>query len=193
MRENKKMKKFKTSIRIFVVISVMGIMSPMAVLAEEGKLKAENVNASFYSETPAENIEAFNDNGDAVLEVKTGSLMFVIPVKDFEFEKSLMQKHFNKNYLESDKFPEATFEGKILDWNGLPSAKKEYRIEGTLNIHGVSQEINEMASLDPSEDGLKGQSTFKILLVDYKVKVPKLVVKKIAEEIEITIEADFQK
>ena len=179
------------STRLFLLAAGI-FMSTLVLLAQENIRKAENVKASFYSETPAENIEAYNDDGNALLDAKNGALKFVIPVEQFEFEKSLMQKHFNKNYLESNKFPEATFEGNILNWEGLPTAKKDYTIKGSLNIHGVSREIVEKASLEPAGDGLKGQSTFTVLLAEYEIKVPKLVVKKISEEIEIKIEAYFR-
>jgi polyisoprenoid-binding protein YceI len=170
-----------------LVISATG----NTVYAQENILKAENVHAAFFSETPAENIEANNYEGRGVLNVNTGDLMFVITIKQFEFEKSLMQKHFNKNYLESDKYPEASFEGMIVGWEGMPSSKKVYRVEGTLNMHGVSQEINEKASLEPSGEGLTGKSTFTVLLKDFDIEVPKLVAKKIAEEIEVSITAHF--
>jgi hypothetical protein len=163
-----------------------------ALHAQENIMKAEKVFAGFFSETPVENIEAHNKDGQGVLDVITGELLFVVPIRQFEFEKSLMQKHFNKNYMESDKYPEATFKGRIVDWEGLPSSARNYRVEGTLNIHGVDREVTEKASLVPSEAGLRGESTFTVLLTDYDIKVPKLVVKKIAEEIEVRIRADFK-
>jgi hypothetical protein len=167
---------------------ILGITS---IHARDGILKAEDVSVSFFSETPVENIEAHNSRGQAVLDTKDGSLFFVITIKDFQFEKSLMQKHFNKNYLESDKYPEATFKGKIIGWNGIPSAKTEYRVEGELNMHGITRKIELSAELGPSGEELMGQSTFTVLLKDYDIRVPKIVVKKIAEEIEIRINANF--
>src|SRR5437762_2423903 len=69
----------------------------------------------FFSSTPLENIEAHSYQAGASLNPATGDLAFSVAVKGFQFKKALMQDHFNENYLESDKFPKATFKGKITD------------------------------------------------------------------------------
>jgi len=181
----------KAIISKVLMLTLVFSTTTVAIYAQDDILKDQSVHAAFFSETPIENIEANNYNGQAVLDAKTGKILFVITIKEFEFDKSLMQKHFNQQYLESDKYPEASFDGMIVDWEGIPSSKKVYDIEGTLSIHGVSREISEKASLGPSGEGLTGKSTFKVLLEDYDIKVPKLVVKKIAEEIEVRVTANY--
>jgi hypothetical protein len=182
----------KTISRGMVMLAVLSGLTTPTLYAQDNILKDENVHASFFSETPVENIKANNYGGQGVLNAESGEILFVITIEDFEFKKSLMQKHFNKQYLESDKYPESTFEGKIIDWDGIPSSKTIYNVAGTLSIHGVSRKVSEKASLEPAADGLKGESTFNVLLEDYDIKVPKLVVKKIAQEIEVKIKANFR-
>ncbi|MBL4754635.1 MAG: YceI family protein, partial [Flavobacteriales bacterium] len=70
---------------------------------------------SFYSETPIEDIEATNTRSSSLLNTKDKKLVFQIPIKAFKFEKNLMEEHFNENYLESDKYPKASFNGYIMD------------------------------------------------------------------------------
>ncbi len=36
-------------------------------------------------------------------------------LKEFSFEKKLMQEHFNENHMESDKYPKSTFSGRIQE------------------------------------------------------------------------------
>jgi hypothetical protein len=73
---------------------------------------AKNGYVRFFSEAPLENIEAVNHDGQSIFETSTDRIAFTIPIKDFEFNKKLMQQHFNENYLESDKYPTFDLFGK---------------------------------------------------------------------------------
>ena len=75
----------------------------------------KNGHIKFYSETPMETIEANNHQVNSALDIATGDFVFKVLMKSFEFEKALMQEHFNENYVESDKYPNATFKGKVLN------------------------------------------------------------------------------
>src|SRR4051812_5428639 len=68
----------------------------------------------FFSEATLENITASNSKTSGIINFGTDEFAFSTPVKDFQFAKSLMKEHFNEKYMESDKFPKATFTGKII-------------------------------------------------------------------------------
>jgi len=97
-----------------------------------------------------------------------------------------MQEHFNENYLESDKFPKASFSGNIGKLNKVSIAT------GTLMIHGVSNEVEVKGSLVESNDSVTIDATFTIQLKDYDIKIPKIVMYNIAEEIEVTVIAELK-
>ena len=97
-----------------------------------------------------------------------------------------MQEHFNENYLESDKFPKASFSGNIGQLNKVSIAT------GTLKIHGESNEVDVKGSLVKSDDSVTIDATFTIQLNDYKIKIPKIVMYNIAEEIEVTVKAKLK-
>ncbi len=102
-----------------------------------------------------------------------------------------MQKHFNDQYLESDKYPDARFEGKFT---GAPielNGSTEARFEGLLTIHGETRKVSGKAMLKKDGKIIHGKSTILVRLEDYKIKVPRIVIKNIAEEVEITIQVDF--
>jgi hypothetical protein len=69
----------------------------------------------FSSATPMEKIEGTNRQVNSALNFSTGDFVFKVLIRGFEFEKALMQEHFNENYVESDKFPSATFVGKVTN------------------------------------------------------------------------------
>src|SRR5690606_30611649 len=91
-----------------------------------------------------ENIDAVNNEATSIMNIKTGEVAFAVLVKSFRFQKALMEEHFNENYMESDKFPKATFSGKVLNMETIDLTKNgSYPIEisGDLTIHGVTQNI----------------------------------------------------
>jgi len=97
-----------------------------------------------------------------------------------------MQEHFNENYLESDKFPKASFSGNVGEINKVSIGI------GTLKIHGQSNEVEVKGSLVKSNDSVMIDATFTIQLKDYNIKIPKIVMYNIAEEIEVTIKAKLK-
>ena len=152
---------------------------------------SEKSHVRFFSQAPLENIEATSTKLRAALNIETGILLFIIPINSFEFEKQLMQNHFNDQYLESDKYPEARFEGKFT---GAPlelTGSIEALFEGMLTIHGETNKISGKALLKKDGKIIHGKSTFLVRLEDYKIKVPRMVIKNIAEEVEVTIQVDF--
>ena len=146
----------------------------------------KDAEISFFSETPLEDISAKNKKVSAVYDSETKQLVFQLNISDFIFPKPLMQEHFNENYLESDKYPKASFSGIINKLNKFSMAK------GTLKIHGQSNEVEVEGSLVRSNDNVIIDANFTIQLKDYNVKIPKIVMYKIAEEIDISIKAKLK-
>jgi polyisoprenoid-binding protein YceI len=147
---------------------------------------------TIFSETPLENINAKTQNGSIALNERSGKVLVKMQIKSLNFPKKLMQEHFNENYMESDKYPMAEFDGEIQNLPSFSEQKThELRVKGTMTIHGVKREVEMPISLTINKNKLIGQSKFKIKCVDYKIDIPKLVVKNIAEEIEVTILAEL--
>jgi polyisoprenoid-binding protein YceI len=146
----------------------------------------------FFSHAPLEDIEASSTKLRGAANMETGQLLFVIPVSSFKFEKALMQKHFNEQYLETDKFPEARFEGNFNESPIEVNGSRTIPFKGRLTLHGVTRSISGEANLTRKADLIYGESTFKIKLEDYNIKIPRMVIKNIAEVVEVTIKSEFQ-
>lgn len=141
---------------------------------------------SFHSSTPAEDIDAVNKKTQAILNTTTGEIAVLMTMRDFDFPNELMEEHFNENYLESAKYPKATFKGKLdqavdVTKNGT----HELAAAGTFTVHGVSQPRTLKGTLVIKEGNLLLNSEFEVALVDYKIKVPKIVFVKIAQVINV--------
>jgi len=150
----------------------------------------------FFSKTPVENIEAFNNQVSSVINLDNGDMAFNLLMKAFTFEKALMQEHFNEKYVESHKFPKSTFKGKISDFNknSLTDKPQDVKIKGTLTIHGVSKEIDVKGLLQKNnKGGITGKSVFTVNLKDFNIKVPSTVRKNISDSIEINVNMNYEK
>ena len=169
-----------------IIVSVLMIM--LEVSAQ--RYITKNGHIKFHSETPMETIEADNRQVSSALDISTGDIVFKVLMKSFEFEKALMQEHFNENYVESDKFPNATLKGKVVDIESYDFTKDntfEVTVEGDLTMHGVTNKISKKGSFSVKDGQITGTSTFIVKPEDYGIKIPKTVVDNIAEEIEVTV------
>jgi len=147
---------------------------------------------SFFSSAPLEDIEAKNNNLGGVLDFVSGHFAFKIAIQDFIFPNSLMQEHFNESYLESDKYPFATFQGNIENFSNLDLQNKiQVLCKGIFTIHGVSNEVVLESSFHKKGEQIDIKSNFNLLLEDYKIKIPKIVLYNIAEEIKVNVNASL--
>jgi len=148
---------------------------------------------SFFSEAPMENIEATNLNSASMLNIAAKQLVFQIPIKGFEFDKDLMQEHFNENYLESDKYPKASFNGNINeDVDLAKDGTYEVTATGNMLIHGVEQEQTIAGKITVNGNMITLAGECKVNLADHKVKIPKVVFANIAEEIDIKVAVTYK-
>lgn len=159
------------------------------------KYMTQNGSIRFFSETPVENIEAINQQVSSVIDLENESLAFSLLMKAFVFEKALMQEHFNEKYVHSDKYPKASFKGKITGPSNLEDGvkNKTYQVSGTLTMHGKSKDIETTAQLSMQDNKIKASSVFTIMLADFDISVPSAVVENISETIEITVDMNYEK
>lgn len=170
------------------IIWTVGLINICSAQLYRGKEDASII--SFYSKSPLEDIEASNKKAAIVLKTTTNDIQFGVPMTSFKFAKSLMEEHFNENYVESDKFPTCTFKGKIIEQIDY-TKDGEYKVtaKGTLNLHGVAKEIEATGTLTVKGNEIRIQSAFKIRVADYNIKVPSLYVQNIAEVVDVTVNA----
>jgi YceI-like domain len=156
------------------------------------KYFTKNGLVSFYSDTPLEKIEATNKSSNCVLDLATGKLEFAVLIKGFQFEKALMQEHFNENYLESNKFPKATFKGQIDNYNKIDvskNGKSTVKISGDLTLHGVTKKLTTDALVEVKGGKIDADATFNIMVADYNIAIPSLVKDQIAKSVKVKVDA----
>ncbi len=146
---------------------------------------AQTGETSFFSETPVENITAVNKKGRSAINPATGDVVVTMQMTDFSFPNKLMQEHFNENYVESEKYPAATFKGKFTEPVDFTKAGAyDVSAKGTFTVHGVAQErtIKGKLTIEPGQK-LTLACEFNVALKDHNIEVPTLVFVKVAQNI----------
>lgn len=107
-------------------------------------------------------------------------------------------RHMRENHLETDKYPEAVFDGATV--RGPAQAKLEpgkptvFDVEGTFTLHGVSRRmrINVAATYTPAGEGggrdrIAFRTTFPVALADHQISRPQFLFLKLAESQEVRV------
>ncbi|MNU19160.1 YceI-like domain protein [compost metagenome] len=171
------------------IIAAAVLMSACSYGAFAQKYFTNKGVTTFFSSTPVEDIKATNKQTSALINTNENSLVCVMENTKFVFPKSLMQEHFNENYMESDKYPKSSFTGtynKKID----PNVDGDYSVtvSGKLSIHGTLKDVSVPATIKVKNGQITGHAVFKVKTKDYNIKIPTIVVSKIAEEIQVTID-----
>lgn len=142
---------------------------------------------SFYAESSLKDAKAENHQARVIWDAGTQDLAVSLLIKSFEFEKALMQTHFNSD-MESDTYPKATFLGKIsrpAKISATTAGTHEITVSGTLTIHGVAQKVQTQGTLTVKGGKIHISGKFTIDCNDYGV-APRTGVD---ENVDITIDA----
>ena len=151
--------------------------------------------ALFVSDAPLEVIRASSAELQGAVNLDDKTFAFIIDNKSFKgFNSPLQQEHFYENYMQVKDFPTSTFKGKIIENIDLnTNAEQVVRAKGILNVHGIEQERIIKGTLQKSGDEVIIKADFTIPLEDHNIKIPKVVYQKIAENINVSIEAQMSR
>ena len=172
---------------IFVIMSVINVQAQ--------RLLSRTGHIWIYSKTPLEEIEADNREVASILNTSDGSLQISMLIKSFQFKRTLMQEHFNEEYMESDKLPKSTFVGKITNISEVNFKKDgEYpaTAAGDLTIHGVTKKVTITGKVIVKGSTVSIKTKFEVVPQDYDITIPDLVAGKIAQQIDVNVDIPYQ-
>jgi len=179
-------------------IFLIALISLGSMMLKAQIYMGKECDISFFSKGPIEDIYAINKTSKPILNTATGDVAIKITIKGFVFDDKLMEEHFNEKYLESDKYPYATFTGKMNE--KIDDFKKDgtynVTVTGKLNMHGVEKPLTISVTAVIKGETIAFDSKFKITIKDYNIEVPKLVMQNIGEVMEITVKgvlAEYKK
>ncbi len=169
-------------------------MQMLAIVPQKPLFIAKTGTIHFKSDAPLELIEASSNKLKGVINPAEQTFAFSVPNNSFEgFNSALQKEHFNENYMESAKFQNSSFSGKIIeDIDYTADGTYTIRAKGKLLVHGVEQERIIKGTLQIKKGVISVASTFTVPLADHNITIPKIVYQKIAEEIQVSINAVLQ-
>lgn len=180
----------KKYLSFFLLLGVLSSASAQRYFTKNGSISFD----ATASGSP-ENITADNRTVTCVIDGSNGNIQFKAAMKAFTFERALMQEHFNENYVESDKYPDAVFKGAITNISSVNfSQDGSYpaTVKGKLTMHGVEKEVETTGKITVAKGKVTTTASFSALLSDYNVKVPPLVSDKVNKTAKITVNCGLE-
>lgn len=171
-----------------LVLALAVVFVTLNGTAQIYKAKDGGTLITFYSKSPLEDIDATNKGAVVVLNSSTADLQVRLTVQNFKFKNALMEEHFNENYMESQKFPNAVFKGKInekVDYT--KDGETKVTVTGKMEMHGVTKDETYEGTLTKKGNDITIKCKFKVKVADYNIKVPSLYVKNIAEVVDVDV------
>jgi polyisoprenoid-binding protein YceI len=162
-----------------------------STFAAAQKLTVEKSKIVFFSDAAIEDITAENKKTSGIFNQDNGEIVFSIPINAFKFAKALMQEHFNEKYMESDKFPKATFQGRVEGFDKNLNSQSAKAI-GKMTIHGVTKDVEIPGTITKQGNKVLMNSKFMVKLADYNIAIPQLLWQNIAEQVEVTADFTFK-
>ncbi len=176
---------------LLLVSLLLWLTSPL--LAQKYMTRTGHI--SFLSKAPIEDIEAHNRQVTSILNTEDGNLVFSMLMNSFQFEKELMQEHFNEKYVESEKYPKATFKGKITQLDEVDFTKEgtyPVVVAGSISIHGVSKDISTPGTLKIAAGSIEATAEFALKVADFEIEIPSVVRENIAESVNVFVNMKYE-
>ncbi|MBK6902435.1 MAG: YceI family protein [Saprospirales bacterium] len=143
-----------------------------------------------------EEIRANTNTATCVIDAATGQMEWAVLMKSFQFKNALMQEHFNENYVESSKYPKASFKGIIenpLAVNWGKDGSYPVTVKGQMTLHGVVKEITSAGVVTVSKGIITAASDVTLMLGDYDIEIPALVGNKVSKEVKVRVDSSLYK
>lgn len=172
---------------------VLLVLQPL-LAQDRSLLKLERSEITFVSDAPLERITATNKRSTGLLDATARTFAVRIPIVEFQgFNAPLQQEHFNENYLESRRFPYATFEGRIIESVDLDKPGEHYvRAKGRFTIHGVETERVIQCRVVVTDQVVRVTAEFEVTLGDHGIRIPRVVQQKLAAVAQVKVDALFR-
>jgi hypothetical protein len=137
-------------------------------------------------------IDAVNKEAVSRLE-PNGKLSFIMLMKGFHFEMDKMEAHFNKEYIESDKFPRAFFNGQVTNFNTVnlnKDGKYPITVTGNMQVHGVNKTMQTNGTIEVKNGMVTANAKFIVTLKDFGIGG--IMIKMVADKISVEVNAAYQ-
>ena len=175
---------------IFCTLAVVALSSLPAVEIKEASLKIVSGKIRFTGETQVETVRGSSEGASGQVDLATKTIEVRVPLEKFQTGNSMRDDNMHEDFLETAKFPEASFSGKL---NSYDPATGVFTATGSFTVHGVAKRnLKVTGKISASKNGYVAKVGFQVFLKDHKIAIPKVLFVEMENKIEVEAELFLQ-
>jgi polyisoprenoid-binding protein YceI len=176
-----------------ILFIAAAMVLPVATILAQGEYTSNSGRVSFFAEAPVANVDAQNNKVRVTLNTSNQEITFHMAMVDFQFKNQKMGRDAQDKYLETAKYPEASFNGKF-------SGKVDYQKPGTypvtatgkMKVHGVERQVTQKGTVVVAKGKVSLNAQFHVALKDFKIDTPKILGHEMtANDVQVKVSADL--
>lgn len=149
----------------------------------------ESGSVIFTSSVPLHNFSGTSENVVGQINLEEKTVDFYIDLETLDTGNAKRDKDMLLT-LETKDHPFGEFFGKITsDFDATSSVPQDVVVSGLFKIHGEEKQIEVTGTLTNTDQGLKLEASWILLLDDYSIVPPKLLFIKVDQQQEIELTA----
>lgn len=182
---------------LLIAISLIGFTALQA--AEYHVEKSKDNLVKFISDAPLEDFEGVTEKIDGFLLTKRddsyrdAEIYFEVDLNSIETGIGLRDNHMRDNYLYTDKWPFAKYEGKITKATRNSQGNFDVTAKGVFEVKGEKEDKEITAVISENGELLNIKTQFIVNLKDHDIEVPSLMGAKISENIDLRVNFRMKK
>ena len=144
--------------------------------------------AEFVSNAPLLEFKGKSDHLHGLIDLDQNLVDFYIDLSTLDTGINLRNRHMRDSYLETDRCPFGEFTGELTsDFDPDLYEEQDVTVKGTFKMHCITREKEITGTIRPSDDGLKVDASWSVLLDDYDIDRPRVVFYELADEQKVNI------
>lgn len=168
------------------------LLSVLPLYGNAQTYQTDSGHAEFTGHTPLFSFEGASDNLRGIVNLADSTVNFQLSVKTLDTGNDKRDRDM-MNVLETDKYPNATFEGEITSSvNPEKSGEQEVTVKGTFTVHGTSQTLEIPGTMQFEGKKLNVAASWELKLTNYNMEPPRVLFYSMNDQIEIRIEASLE-
>ncbi len=166
-----------------IILIALFFIQLNATEIKENQLTVKSGKIIFLSEAPQETIKGIGKQISGDILFKEKKVTITIDLTDWKTNNKLQTSHLHENYLETEKFPKATFDGVIQSYDNKTG---DVVVLGSLDLHGViKKDFSIKGKVAATDSGYSLVCEFTVNLKDFSIPVPKLLILKVSETVKL--------
>ena len=171
---------------LLLSILTISISSPEKASAQE--YMARDGYVEFVSQAPLLEFKGTSNYLNGLLDLEDNLVDFYIDLNTLDTGIELRNRHMRDRYLNTDRCPFAEFTGNLeSDFDPDRMEPQEAVVVGTFKVNCIENDIRVQGTLEPTDEGIKLEASFQVLLKDYDIERPGVIFYELAEEQVINI------